>query len=421
MSVKIALQQLKKVLILSRSLSLLEYFAEIYATTEYKTTHLEVDRCIQLYVNNLENVSEQPYLDEIFEMCSNTDTFKSLQRYKISKDILCPLIKYGPLEDVEIFYRTNFRRVLDILKLKETNETSVVNKAIAMMLIEHLFAKIDATAENPLNLSSEHPIENLSKTFAAFCLDTSLQNNSGVDAEIIRIYRCHAYIAFASIVCNTKKNEIEPYCYLLRCGRFGWNHLIDANKIYTFTDEETDIPKKRQVLLNIRDEIKVLRKSSNINMNTVKYIESEHLFNSTLNEDIGKYDLASCVLDANTQETIRDIRMKTNQMVVVLKTIDINNHECMPTVCGIVKHIVTYVDVPLENEEKLPKWASMLKDALMNDSNFKNVKIFIAKVIENMREQFKIFAKWFAEPIIKLIVDGNTGDGISFFTADLVS
>lgn len=407
-------------LILSKSLSLLKFFTKIYGTTEYKTSHLEIDQCIHSYIENVS--SEQQYLEEIFEMCLDADNFKSSQRYKISKDIVNILIKFSTSENVERFYKVKLHQILEILKQKDINKRSVIDKTIGMMLIEHMFVKIDMTAENPLNLAStEPPYKNITRILAKFCLDKSLQNNSSVDAEIIRVYHCHAYNAFASIVCNTKKTEIDLYCCLLKCDKFGWEHLIDENRIYSFIDEDTDIPKKRQVLLNIRDEIKVLHKSENFNLNTIKYIESEHLFNSTLNEDISKYDFTRWTLDSNTPETFEDFYMKNNHISIVLKTIDINKHECMPTVCGIVKHIVTHVDAPLEIEETLPKWASMLIDVLLNNSTSKNVKIFIAKVIENMQETFKIYAKWFIEPIIKLIVDGNSGVGISFFTADLVS
>lgn len=79
------------------------------------------------------------------------------------------------------------------------------------------------------------------------------------DKEQLRIYKCAAYKALTSIICNSKKTE-KLYDKLFVREESNedilWNALIDTSITYKFAVDFDSYPQRRKVLINIRDELR---------------------------------------------------------------------------------------------------------------------------------------------------------------------
>lgn len=61
----------------------------------------------------------------------------------------------------------------------------------------------------------------------------------------------------------------------------------------------------------------------------------------------------------------------------------INEHECMPSVAALLKHMVRNEITPSEPKKDMPAWMKNVLDKFSNPETNLNIKLFIAKSIVN--------------------------------------
>lgn len=259
------------------------------------------------------------------------------------------------------FFDENLTDIIPMLE-QQTNENNLTTKIVCFKLIEVMFLMVPIEDKKQLS------------TLMKLTLDTCKEecNLNETDWELFRLYKCFSYNALASIICNSVKN-INFYAKLfVRDNENGldilWNGLIDTNKTITFRIDFDTLPKQRVVLVNIRDDMRMARHKINQqersnSYGSVKYLESQRLFNSSLHEDITKYDFTNTTIRSSSQaDGNNDTDCVSNQSEIVLDAIDVNNHECMATVCGVIKqmfqtNIVSLPDADDDVENVvLPGW-----------------------------------------------------------------
>lgn len=126
-----------------------------------------------------------------------------------------------------------------------------------------------------------------------------------------------------------------------------------------------------------------------------------------------------------------------------MEATEINNHQLMGTICGIIGHMFSsgICQLPEDGEEmvELPKWMEGervsfesikmilseffvgIMNLLLNPKTHKNIKIFWVKVIDNMEHVFRFFARYFVEPLLQFLNDKIAGSTMNYFVTDVVS
>jgi DNA-dependent protein kinase catalytic subunit len=112
-------------------------------------------------------------------------------------------------------------------------------------------------------------------------------------------------------------------------------------------------------------------------------------------------------------------------MEIGLESIPINEHEIMGTLVGAVnlmfsRKLSVFSDF-MNADKKKYEWVLSIANSLKLPDQHKNVKIFLAKLIDNCRNVFCHYAEFLLNPILSILTDGTFGDSLNFFVTDLVT
>lgn len=386
----------------------MEGFSEIYATTIYNTRQLNVEDALVFYIKQIDLNSQLNSLESIYKVSLEKNT---LMGYKLTTTVFEYLLQNCNKTTFENFIKKYISEIVNFIK--EEKNTRVIEKIVAYVIIELLFFRIDflnneTVCNEIVQLTEFNTTQELIKFIATKATLTTKQETN----ELFRLYQCQAYKALVSVISNTKR-DIKQY-NLLFVRETTWNCLIDPDKHYTFEPSfENKIPAYKNKFVHIRNEIRAFRKSRGLHTTTIKYTESQSLFTSTLSEDISKFDFTNTTLRTNNKE-----EQKILPQAVTLETIEINNHECMATICGLIEFIVESDISPLNIT---PDWIQGISSILSSKTAHKNAKILLTKIIHNTQHIFKVYAKLFLPAIVKLICEGCFGVELNYFIYDLVT
>lgn len=159
-----------------------------------------------------------------------------------------------------------------------------------------------------------------------------------------------------------------------------------------------------------------------------KYIESVSIFDRSLSQTLTKSDLSYSVILSNreAQENHQMIENKhQTTMRISLENTPINDHEIMGHLVAVInsmyaQKLLIFHDYEQQPEEKYG-FVLSIAQSLTSPTQPKNVKIFLAKFIENCRSIFAHFAKILLGPILTLLTSGALGEKLNFFITDLVT
>lgn len=245
--------------------------------------------------------------------------------------------------------------------------------------------------------------------------------------ELFRKFQCAAYTAICAIISNTQETLNYYHSFVFKenptKNEYIWQKIINTtnNNLYGNFDEEFDVvPKVKERIVSIRqihDRVREKKPSA-------KYLQSQTIFDSSLSQDVTKIDLT--LSQIRTPEEVAMMQMKTQAMNhVVLEKSQLNKHEVMPILCGVIQHMfeneITPIKVGLTQRSRIaPEWASGIARIIGDCTQPKNIRLFLAKVVDNCREEFKHYARTFSQSILQLLADECTGDRINHFNRDLL-
>ncbi|KAJ8958549.1 hypothetical protein NQ314_006388 [Rhamnusium bicolor] len=385
------------------------------------STNTDISSLLAKFMRNIDKSLQQSTLNLIYDMSSHDRAFE--EKYKIIKDIMPPLFQKCNLSCFEKFYEEHINEIISKLQDKDNLEINV----LGFVLVEILFLRIPIGTEERNNCSISKAANNpkLLQLCLKFALD-AFKNPSTASEELLRLYKCHAYNALASIVSNSLKSPSFYEKLFIRQENnqdILWNGIIDTSTVFEFPVLFDSIPSQRKVLTNIRDEIRAQQRRNGERTKSMKYIESQRLFNSSLSEDVTNFDFTNTILRSQkVPEDPKDTSVNY-QCEIQLDAINVNNHECMATVCGLIQHIFNsgITDLPEKDEEVvLPNWMKGMRTALLSRDTHRNIKIFLVKVIDNMIVIFNHYSNWFLEPLMQFIVDKCAGNEINYFVTDVI-
>lgn len=247
--------------------------------------------------------------------------------------------------------------------------------------------------------------------------------------EWFRKYQCAAYRTLCALTSNTQ-TKLEFYHKFLfeekpNENRFIWKHLIDTSNDDLYTDLTLEVdrnPKLKERFVSIR------RQSDSL---PTKYLGSQNVFDSSLSQDVTKIDLSFSSVRTASADGQAIVRRETCAATrYVLEKNSINDHEVMATLCALVEHMfenrITPIDESIETStrRRAPEWIESICVAIESDSVHKNIRLFLAALIDNCRHRFRYYARTLSKTILKLLTSDafsqNTNAFVVFLAVDLL-
>lgn len=363
------------------------------------------------YFNEISAESSKESLKILYKYFLNTNNFNA--RLEILKNLLLKCIHFCNTNVIERFYENNIKEIYDIV-LKDISGTGyafknlIVSKIGSYNLLEIMFAEVQfekiCSTESQIVKNAIESIETGKELFQALnisALDVrklKIKSEDIESKELIRLLHCAAYNCSVSIV-SLKREEsfyVLPFFENKKVGSLIWENIIDINRKYQFKEDFEETPKEYKKLINIRRQCNLKKAHS------YSYLKSYDLATSTLNEDLACFDLYESNLKTNSVTENND---EKEMMSLTFEFDDINNHECMAPICGVITHMVSANISRLPNDGEnlsMPKWMQCFRNSL-NGTAIDNVKLFMVKIILNMQEVFKPFGKFFIVPILRFL------------------
>lgn len=242
--------------------------------------------------------------------------------------------------------------------------------------------------------------------------------------ELFRKYQCAAYKALCAFVSNTQ-NDLRFYqSFLFK--EDVWTNLIDISNdnLYTDLPQEVDTdPKLKERIVSIRR----LKETQNSNNNRIqpKYLDTQIVFNSSLSQDVTKIDLSFSAVRTPTEVAANEWSTETSNTFVLEKN-SINDHEIMASLCAVIQHMFENEITPISDvatagvRRVAPKWVDCLCKVIENDRIHKNIRIFLAILMDNCRQWFRSYAPTITKSILKLLVSECYGKTIDAFVIFMV-
>ncbi|XP_052131205.1 DNA-dependent protein kinase catalytic subunit isoform X2 [Frankliniella occidentalis] len=241
--------------------------------------------------------------------------------------------------------------------------------------------------------------------------------------ELYRQYLCAIYNTIATVFCNLKTQVADLKFYKVLFAentRKFWRLLVDDDKCYMLPFQQTEHLKNVEKIVSIRRNVSEAKDSSQ-RMNahkSLQLLQSPSLAGS-LETDITRFDFTYSRLLKPTDNHEAD----AEKSVIMLENDSLNDHECMPTVCSIIRHLVDcgISPAPVQGAKPtLPEWMDLLKNSLTDLSNPRNSQIFILRVILNCEVYFSTYAMVWMEPMLDCVLRICLQNGISYLLGDLV-
>lgn len=433
----IAFQHVLDAVTVSRSQTLLHYLIKITAADPKHIIEWQIKETLNKYIRNLKTSQQIGAMNLAFNIFCD-ESLESSLRHNILRRFVITLIQSAHTQSLMGFFKENIKKINELtlksLSLR-ANSQNLVSRIGGYTLIELYTAKIPLSLViNPeseitrayfsSDLSQIKNGKELIRDFMkrAYTTRGEYINQEAVSddlLELIRTYHCAVYNALLTIVSNSQI-ELKFYESLLfkeKSNEFIWKNLINIHKndLYQFEQDFEEYPKLKDRIISIRGI------SDESCRPSIKYIQTSSVFESSLSQDLTKIDLTNSIVrdDTNLPNEMVDYE---NVEYVRLEKMPINDHEVMANICATIRHMFNKEITPIsEDGRKCPEWIKYISSVMTNTSNHKNVRLFLAKVIENCRHVMKAYAPHLLQPLLQVIADECAGSYLNSFVIDLLT
>nr|XP_033326810.1 DNA-dependent protein kinase catalytic subunit-like [Megalopta genalis] len=383
----------------------------------------KTEECLKKYFNCISPISSLDSMEAAYKLFLDLNMSIN-ERFDILRKFLLPLFQFCEITEIQKFFENNIREMYTIIEqaiIGSSSDTShlIVSKIGCYDLVGIMFAKIDIDEiENPDSVITQNAIDDavtgkeLIKNLYSNALHVRMFKTLDPEhKEIIRLLHCSAYNFSIAVVCL--KTDEDAYKGIFaenkKKEQLIWANIVDSKKRYNLQQTLKEYPKNYKKLVNIR---KNLKKQANSAQNS--YIYSFDLTCCSLNEDIDAYDYNEAVVRNNPNNT----DTAKESMSVLLESDELNNHECMATICGVLNHMVSQqISVaPDDDDFMIPMWLKLFCNATGSD----NVKLFVLKIVLNMQTVFKPYAKYCLKPIIRLTYSYLLRNPLNYIITDII-
>lgn len=380
------------------------------------------------------------YLQKYFDSITTEYTIESIEkayklfmswnmttkeRFDILHKFLLPLFQFCKTTEIHKFFEKNIREIYTIIRQSLTGSTSDIKQLILSKigcydLISIMFAKVPmqeiVDTESVITRNAIDDVvtgrELLQNLYSSVLNVRILKTSDTEQKEMMRLLHCSAYNCSIAIVCL--KDDEDSYISIFAENRkkeqLIWENIVDCKKQYHFQQMLKEYPKHCKKLINIRK-----NKQENQNPERYSYMYSYNLSTCTLQEDMNAYDFNETVISNKSLSN-----NKEESMSLIFETDELNNHECMGSICGVLNHLIsTEISVPPADDIVMPKWLKYFCSAMISTS-YDNVRLFMLKIILNMQTVFKPYAKLFLQSVIKATYSYLRENNLNYIIADVI-
>ncbi|XP_052863201.1 DNA-dependent protein kinase catalytic subunit-like [Anopheles cruzii] len=439
------LERLLDALVVSRSPLLLKVIVQMTAPDgEGNIAERQIRSAIGRFMKDQSFTAQCARLQELWELFRDHSLAPAI-RVTILRRYLCTAQWHCAYDTIVAFYERNIRAISGLVEVvpRGHNDWDVQHALVdqtggfrlveqyaallprAMLLVEDcvvsraLYAGDGSFSMTQSTIRGQRLIGDFSKR-AHLARRTPLRV-PGADRttlERYRQYQCAAYRALVALISNTN-TDARMYSVLLfrenrEMGEFVWRNLLDCSddQLYVEAGQEwEEMPRIVEKRIAIRQE-EAARDADRSNRSDASVVVG-----SSLSQEVSRFDLHHSVVLSAREVALRDaaelsLRQKGAESGVPLERTKINAHEVMAIVCGCLRHMAR---AKISTESVVRFIVASLGDP----DQPTNVRLFLAKLIDNCRTELKPHASLLIAPVMRLIVDERIFRGLNTLVTDL--
>ncbi|XP_034941190.1 DNA-dependent protein kinase catalytic subunit-like [Chelonus insularis] len=367
------------------------------------------------YINSIPETRALESLKITYDLFMEISVVK--ERLDIIHYFLIPMIENCKFLIIEQFFEENIQNIFTIISQELPRYTAdcrkmIVSKICCFKLLELMFNKIDPEQINDREgLFAKNILEensNISVTQKIFkcALQVRSWKTEVIDhEEILRLLHCAAYNCCITIASTTRdeKYYLSLFAENRKSGQLIWEHIVDCKKTYELSQTFREYPKQQKKLVNIKN---TLRNRLNADLMFYSYMKSYNLTKSTLDENIPAEDFTA----------IKSSESSPESLAITLEVDDLNNHECMYSICGILKKMIDD-KIGVSGDGRNPPKGLQCFAGSIGCVHY-NAKLFMLKIILNNQAMFKPYAELFLAPIISVLISMLTEGKLNYIITD---
>lgn len=340
------------------------------------------------------------------------------ERLDVLQEFLLPAFDHCDAPTIESFFESKIHELRatvqkDVASIDNTNAQSfhLVSKIGCYQLLAIMCTRLskldDASNAIVRNASLDQTDKNLLQSLIVHAMAVrKLKIPRPECREIMRLLHCSAYNFTLAIVSLKEEEAFYNIAFGEKRDQLIWQNIVDCDKRYQLSQTFFKYPDNYQTTVNIKSsEVDGRGETSNQR----RYIHSYDLSSCSLNEDINAYDLNKYVLlpAINSQWSAT--------MSVTLEKDDFNEHECMPSICGILRRFSGLLTV-----SGLPKWLNYFVWSMRKNVH-RNIRLFMLKIISNTADAaFKPYAKFILPGIAQAVASYLETDDLNYIITDVL-
>ncbi|XP_028413162.1 DNA-dependent protein kinase catalytic subunit-like [Dendronephthya gigantea] len=457
-----ALDKILSALVISGSLMLFDLLISIVCREESHSHEEEIQIQFAKFIKRLKLQQARKALDICFDVFTKKDTeYRNLTRRAAIDKVCLVLLRASSTSVFREFYVDHIKNIMEIIETRFSKatdsvfESQLVSKLCCFKLLALLYARLEKTdvssMESRINRAYNNDVKTgkeltMAITKAAHAAKSENMQGETVLLPLRREYHCSAYNALISVISRTQTLLKFYNGFLfsedLSKGQFLLDNLVDCTKKLHFEMELSAPLDKRTLLTSIRCEARATRMNSSENYEhgvSLRYLSSQYLADSSLCEEVSQFDFSTPIQALSQSEsTEQDIAGGENSGTPAspkesdsdisseeLEMDELNRHDCMTTLVGLINHLVKNKISPQPEQGKeaneMPPWMSYLHKKLSHHSSELNVRLFIAKLITNLPEVFEPYAKFWLDSLMELILLPTFKNSeLNYFVIDIV-
>ncbi|XP_053670241.1 DNA-dependent protein kinase catalytic subunit-like [Anopheles nili] len=431
------LERLLDALVVSRSPLLLKAIVHMTAPDgEGHVAETQIRSAIERFFKEQPLEMQNDRLDELWQLFTN-HSYAPVVRATILRRYLCTGLWHCRYDSIAEFYKRNIRSISDYTTAEISGrsgwelEHALVDRAAAFRLIEHyaaLLPKATLLTENcPVGqaLYASTPVrgQRLIGEFSKRAHNVRkvpFHSEYQPAVELFRKYQCAAYRALAALLSNTNEDPRMFSVLLFRENRekaeYLWRLLIDCTNedLYLEAGQELD-----QTPRMVEKRVAIRREDGSPRSRVTSDPSQSVVTESSLSQQVSRFDLSHSVILSAREVAQKDAaelskRQQGALSSVPLERTKINEHEIMATVCGCLQRM-NAAKITLDGT------VHFVAASLTDPNQPKNVRLFLAKVLDNCRGELKPHASLLVGPLMQLIVDKHIFKGLNTLVTDLIA
>ncbi|XP_041364232.1 DNA-dependent protein kinase catalytic subunit-like [Gigantopelta aegis] len=462
-----AIDKLLSALELSCNPVLLEVVISIFCRESRHAHEDEIQKCLTKFIRKLPGDKQKLALDIPYGIFVKEGSFPAEIRRATLERVCLPMLQLAKKSALIEFFCEHIVEIMQTVEAKQVKsalENQLISKTCCFELLEVLYSRLSKEELNTKNsVINQKYCGAKAETGKELTLKITKSAHEAKSEDIRgettlleerRQYHCSAYNLLIAVISCTQTDSKFYNGFLFSDkeakGQFLLDNIIDKDAHWEFQAELQTVMERKKKFVSIRNELKKQQAEddddSDRSYTSSFHLASMYLADSSLSEDVNRYDFSLSVSaqstagSSGTDHMRTPVKRKSSNTLpdddpeghvsvegdyVELEMDQINQHECMATMIALLKHMQRNNIPPAPPHgsvpSQMPDWMSYLHKKMTSVTCHGNIKLFIAKLITNTAEIFQPYGKFWLCPLSQLIFSGPlSSGGINYFVVDII-